>query len=143
MWRSPTSWAPRRSPPSARPLPSLSLPLPGARRPAPTLAICDRHVVADRQSCAWSAVEGCSEVPLRHLAQVHRLVVGLLVDTFLVGDLAQHATGAGGLLDDLGRLVVADVRIERRGRRQRRLGRAVTALLVGLDPGDALLGEDP
>src|ERR1039458_5668173 len=83
------------------------------------------------------------QISLRHLAQVHRLVVRLLVDTLLVGDLTQQATRAGGLLDDLGRLVVADVRIERRGGGQRRLGRAVTALLVGLDPRDTLLGEDP
>ena len=34
------------------------------------------------------------EVALRHLAQVHRLVVGLLVDAHLERDLAQHASGA-------------------------------------------------
>ena len=43
----------------------------------------------------------------------------------------------GGLLDDLGSLVVADVRVERGRRRERRLGVARGVLAVGLDAADA------
>ena len=64
------------------------------------------------------------QVPLRHLAQVHGLVVGLLVDAHLKRDLAEGAARVGGLLDDLGRLVVADVGVQGGGGGQRRLGRA-------------------
>jgi hypothetical protein len=46
-------------------------------------------------------------------------------------------------LDDLGGLVVADVRVERGGDRQRGLGRSLAAFEVGLDPLDALGREQP
>ena len=77
----------------------------------------------------------------------HRPVVQGLVEDLLV-DARPRARppGATGrrrqLLDDLARAVVADVGVERGGRRERQLGVALAGLAVGLDPVDALLGEE-
>src|ERR671931_1994017 len=57
-------------------------------------------------------------VRLSHLAVIEGFVERLLVDAGLARDLAQRAAGARRFLDDLGRLVVADVRVERRRGRQ-------------------------
>src|SRR5207237_6870068 len=81
-------------------------------------------------------------VRLRHLAVVERLVEGLLVDAGLAGHLAERTARARGLLDDLGRLVVADVRVQRRRSGERQLRVALAGLAVGLDPLDAALGEE-
>src|SRR4051794_22566816 len=75
------------------------------------------------------------------LAQVERLVERLLVDTVLARDLSQRPSALRRVLDDLGRLVVADERVQRGGDRERALGRALAALEVGLDAVDALPGE--
>ena len=53
--------------------------------------------------------------PGRDLAQVERLVERRLVDAVLARDLAQRAPAGRRVLDDLGRAVVADVRVERGG----------------------------
>src|SRR4029079_6039768 len=75
------------------------------------------------------------------LAQVERLVQRLLVDPVLARDLAQRAAARGGVLDDLGRLVVADVRIQRGRHRERALRGGLQARQVRLDVVDALLGQ--
>ena len=49
----------------------------------------------------------------------------------------------GGLLHDLARAVVADVRVERGRGRERQLGVALGVLALRLDAVDALLGEEP
>ena len=59
----------------------------------------------------------------------------------LAGDLAQRPAGGGGLLHDGGGLVVADVRVERGGDGEGRLGEAGADLEVGLEAVDALLGQ--
>ena len=73
---------------------------------------------------------------------VERLRQRLLVDALLDGDLAQRPARRRGLLPDLRGAVVADVRVERRGCRQRQLGVLLEPLAVGLDAVDALLGEE-
>src|SRR5581483_7730552 len=82
-------------------------------------------------------------VRLGHRAVVEGLVEDRLLDALLPRDLAQRAPRRGGLLDDLGRRVVADVRVERRRRRERQLGVALAVLAVRREPVDALLGEEP
>src|SRR3954467_7120590 len=77
----------------------------------------------------------------RDLAQVQRLVEGLLVDAVLARDLAQRPAGGRRLLDDVGRAVIADERVQRGGDGQRALGGGLQAGRVGLDAVDALLGE--
>src|SRR5947209_4167754 len=84
-----------------------------------------------------------SAVRLRHRAVVERLVENAVLDALLARDFAKRATGGGGLLDDLRRLVVADVRVERGRRRESQLRVALTVLAVRLDPVDALLREQP
>src|SRR2546430_6939234 len=64
----------------------------------------------------------------RHPAVVERLVEGLLVDAGLARDLTERTARARRFLDDLGRLVVADVRVERRRRRERQLRVALAPL---------------
>src|SRR5581483_4032824 len=83
-------------------------------------------------------------LPVRagHRAVVERLVERRLVDALLARHLAQRAAGGGGLLDDLGGAVVADVGVERGRGRQRQLGVALALLAVRLDPVDALLREE-
>src|SRR4051794_40070908 len=56
---------------------------------------------------------------LRHGAIVERLVEYVFVDPALAGDLAQRPAARRRFFDDLARRVVADVRIERGGRRER------------------------
>ena len=91
----------------------------------------------DAARCARLAVR------LRHRAVVERLVEHVVVDARLARDLAQRPARPRRLLDDLARLVVADVRVERRRGRERQLGVALALLAVRLDPVDALLGEQP
>src|SRR6266513_1264635 len=81
-------------------------------------------------------------VRLRHRSVVERFVERFLVDAGLTGDLPQRAARGGGFRDDLGRLVVADVRVERCRGGERELGVALARLAVGLDAVDALLGEE-
>ena len=92
-----------------------------------------------RLRCQGRAAFG---VRLRHRPVVERLVERLLVDAGFAGDLPQRPAGRGGFLDDLGRLVVADVRVERCRGRERELGVVLAGLSVRLDPVDALLGEE-
>src|SRR5689334_14442042 len=82
-------------------------------------------------------------VRLRHLAVVERFVERGLVHAGVARDLAQRPARAGGLLDDLSGLVVADVGVERGRGGERQLGVALAVLAVGLDPVDALLREQP
>ena len=70
-----------------------------------------------------------------------RFVERFLVDTGFAGDLPQRAARRGSYLDDLGRLVVADVRVERGRGGKRELRVALAGLSVGLDAVDALFGE--
>ena len=58
-------------------------------------------------------------------------------------DLADRLALGQRLLGDLGGLVVADVVVQRRDDRRRRLGVFAAALDVGLDAGDAPVGEHP
>src|SRR4029077_5446085 len=81
-------------------------------------------------------------VRLGHLAVVERLVERGLVGSRGPRALADRAARAGGFLDDLGRLVVPDVGVERGRRGEGQLGVALAGLAVGLDPVDALLGEE-
>ena len=80
---------------------------------------------------------------LGHRAVVERLVEHRVLDARLAGDLAQRAARRGGVLDDLARLVVADVRVERGRGREGQLRVVLAVLAVRLDPVDALLGEQP
>src|SRR3954454_2059519 len=79
--------------------------------------------------------------PRRDRAQVERLVERLLVHAVVAGHLAQRAPAPGRVLDDFRRAVIPDERVERRGDGERSLCRALEALAVGLDPVDALGGE--
>src|SRR4051794_7165604 len=83
-----------------------------------------------------------SFVRLGHRAIVQRLVEHRFLDSLLTRNLTQRATASRGLLHDLRRTVISDVRVERRRGRQRQLGVALRVLAVGLDPVDALLGEE-
>src|SRR5205807_1555504 len=98
---------------TARPIATRAMIVPRGRRspacaPAPELIEAGAYISA-----------GDLQVPLRHLAQVHRLLVGLLVDPHLERDVPERPPGPGGLVDDLGPLVVPDVRVERGGGRER------------------------
>src|SRR5262245_28679874 len=86
------------------------------------------------QSKLYRGAATGSAVWLRHPAVVERLVQRGLVDPRVAGDLAQGAAGARRLLDDLGRLVVPDVRVQRGRGRKRQLRVALVVLTVGLDP---------
>ena len=77
-----------------------------------------------------------------HPVVVEGLREGLLVDPLLDRDVAEGAPRLGGLLHDLGSLVVADVGVERGRRREGRLGVAGAVLAVGLDAADQLLVEE-
>ena len=83
-------------------------------------------------------------VRARHLAVVERLVEHVLGDTLLPRDLAQRPARRRRLLDDLARLVVADVRIERgRSRRASPRRSARVCSRFASIPDDALLVEQP
>src|SRR4051794_21061077 len=56
-------------------------------------------------------------------------------------DVSDRTTCLGRLLDDLGRRLVPDVRVERRTDRGRRLRVLLALLDVGLDADDALVGQ--
>ena len=88
--------------------------------------------------------DGSRDLPvrLRHLAVVERLVEDVVGDALGPRDLAQRPARGRRLLDDLGRLVVADERVERGRRGERQLGVALALLAVRLDAGDALLVEE-
>src|SRR5207302_11439492 len=104
-----------------------------------SLTAVERTVKREATPCArWTLFR----VRLGHLAVVEGLVQHGLLDALLPRDLAQGAAGGGGLLHDLGRTVVADVRVERGRSRQRQLRVALAVLAVGLDPVDAPLGEE-
>src|SRR5437764_11549049 len=103
----------------------------GRRRPYPPAwccAACDLAVIR-----RWRG-----GVRVRHRSVIERLIERLLVDTRFAGDVTQRTAGAGGFLDDLGRLVVADVRVERGRRRERQLGVVLGVLAVCLDSLHAL-----
>src|SRR6476469_3080632 len=82
-------------------------------------------------------------IRIRHSAVVEGLVEDLLLDALLPRHFAERAAARRGLLDDLARTVVADVRVQRRGGRERELGVVLGVLALGLDAVDALLGEEP
>src|SRR5579862_8433761 len=90
---------------------------------------------------ATDATASALAVRVGHLAVVQRLVQDIVRNTLLPRDVAQRATAGRSLLDDLARLVVADVGIERGRRRQRQLGVALALLAVRLDAGHTLLVE--
>src|SRR5206468_8956263 len=56
------------------------------------------------------------------LPEIERRGQRLLVDALLTRHFSKRAPRRGCLLHDLGRLVIADVRVQGRGRRERRLG---------------------
>src|SRR6266700_1687350 len=85
---------------------------------------------------------GGAEVRLRHRTVIERFVERLLVDARLARDLAQRAAGARSLLDDLRRLVVPDIGVERGRRRERQLRVALGILTVRLDSLNALLVQE-
>src|SRR5213076_1003479 len=82
-----------------------------------------------------------TDVARGDLAHVDRLVERLGVDAVGQRDLAQHPAGLRRLLDDLRRLVVADVWVQRGGDGKRRRRAALRPFAVDLDAVDALLGE--
>src|SRR3954452_418417 len=95
-------------------------------RPAPTI----------RTSTCSPGMTGGSALrprPPRPLAQIQRLVERLLIHAVLARALAQRPAARRRGLDDLGALVVADERVERRGGRKRPLGGALAALEIGVD----------
>src|SRR4051812_26795640 len=86
--------------------------------------LCPQGHRAALLKARYSAVR----VRLGHGAEVERLVERRVVHAGLAGDLAEGAAGLRRLLHDLAGLVVADVRVERRGRRERQLGVALAVL---------------
>src|SRR5215211_6269730 len=80
-------------------------------------------------------------VRLRHRPIVERLVEDRLGDARVARDVAERPPGRGGFLDDLRCAVVADVRVQRRGRGQRQLGVPFALLAVRSDAVDALVRQ--
>src|SRR5829696_7704932 len=68
-----------------------------------------------------------------HRAVVERLVEDRFLDAAIARDLPDGAPGRSGLLHDLARQVVADVRVQRRRCRESQLGVALERLAVRVD----------
>src|SRR5439155_14816508 len=101
---------------------------------------CERESGAAIGATA-SATPGSGAVPARDPPQVDRAVIQLRVDPLLERNLAQRTTGRARLLDDDGRLVVADRAVERGCDGQRRGGGGGCRRAVDLQPVDASLCE--
>src|ERR687897_1575773 len=82
----------------------------------------------DRRRARRARIDRFSVVRLRHRAVVERLVEDGVLDALLARDLPQGTAARGRLLHDLGRLVVADVRVEGGRGGQRQLGVALVLL---------------
>src|SRR3979409_2335679 len=67
-------------------------------------------------SCGLAAATGAFKAWFGHFPDVQHLVQGRFADALGAGELADAASGADGLLGDLGRLVVAENWIERSGK---------------------------
>src|SRR5579884_1930712 len=94
----------------------------GSRRPRCT-APCDSALtLAANRAPVNREPAPLSAVRLGHPAVVERLVEDRLLDAVLPRNLPQRPAGGRRLLHDLGRPVVADVRVERRRRGQGQLG---------------------
>src|SRR3954447_18225111 len=105
----------------------------------------NRAPASVRKSEIYPSFEGnpgvFSAVGLRHRPIIERLVEDRVRNALFARHLAEAPPGGARLLDDLARPVVADVRVERRRRRERQLGVALALLPVRLDAVDALLTE--
>ena len=91
----------------------------------------------------WAALAALGVVRLRHPPVVQSLVEHVIGNPALAGDLTQGAPRCSSLLDDLGGGVVADIGVQSGGGRERQLCVALARLAIGLDPVDALPGQQP